>query len=228
MPIVLANASASDASAPRSISSSIGSRSTLLEPGGLQDGADPFGVGERERCRRVGWRHGQFTPDSQCAAQRHQPVVLLKRPPGEQRERAASAQSAADVRERGDRIAEEHAPEAAHRNVEFFGFEREDLGVAADERHVVEAFVGAPLAGQLEHPGRQVDPCDLAVGGDAGDVARRSAGAAAHVQHAICAADEFRVDEALSRSDDSPGRSGPLARSTRRPRVRPTRRPDRC
>ena len=140
---------------------------------------------------------GQLTPDRQCAAQRHQPVVLLKRPPGEQRERAARAQPAADVRERGDGIVEEHGPEAAHRNVECLGFEREDLGVAADERHVVEAFVGAALAGQLEHPGREVDPCDLAVGGDAGDVARRSAGAAAHVQHAIARPTSSRVDEAL-------------------------------
>ena len=228
MPIVLAKASASDASAPRSIELVDRLEVDVLEPGGLQDGADPFGVGERERCRRVGWRHGQFTSDSQCAAQRHQPVVLLKRPPGEQRERAASAQSAADVRERGDRIVEEHAPEAAHRNVECFGFEREDLGVAADERHVVEALVGAPLAGQLEHPGREVDPCDLAVGGDAGDVARRSAGAAAHVQHAICCCRRAPRRRSASRSDGSPGRSGPPARSTRRPRVRPTRRPDRC
>ena len=158
MPIVFANSSASDASVPSSIGSSIGSSSTLSNP------AAPRMLRTRSGSARrtvSGRQEAAWAAHDRWLA--HRGTTSATRSPAASARRAARscrpAQPAADVRVRGDGIVEEHGPEAAHGGIEGVWFEREDLGVALYESHVVEPFVrDSPRAAPARASAPRVDP----------------------------------------------------------------------
>ena len=142
---------------PTNIGDSNGSIEQSLNPARSKIACSRFGVSERVRTRRprraeVGRRNvREGSPDRH----RH-PVVRRQLLPHCDGNASSRSQRPADVRERGDRIVEEHHPEAADRAVED-GFERTGLRVVDLEGHVLDAFGARGLPRPFDHRFREVD-----------------------------------------------------------------------
>ena len=128
------------------------------EPRRRQDRPHPIGLGERQRSGGVGRRCRAVATGGERSRELTDPLVVLRRLPGEQHETADRAQGPGDVGERGDEIAEEHRPGPADGHVER---SRPRTGGSGRRPARSDTFVtplrGGAAPGVVEHPGRQVD-----------------------------------------------------------------------
>ena len=90
---------------------------TSLEARGLEHDARPVGIGEPERTRGTRLRGRERATPRHGIACHAEPLVPVERLPHHERETAARGHRPPEVGEGGDRIAEEHHPEAAHDEV---------------------------------------------------------------------------------------------------------------
>ena len=145
-----------------------------------------------ERSLRTRRRRRQVAVEGEGANDRAEPFVGGRRLPRHHDETAARSQGAADVREGGVLVAEEHRREAADRHVERVVPERVDLGVAVDERHVGEPLRCGSRTGDGDHLPGQIDADDGTRRRRTGCVARRSAVAAPDVEDSLAGRDRRR------------------------------------
>ena len=121
--------------------------------------AHVVGVAQRERSRRArrarrraaeraGRRRGAGTAIHSLAISSCQHTKTS---------RPSSRSDAPDVRERGDRVVEEHHAEPAHRDVDRPRLEAPGLRVADLEAHVVEVLAAGPGSRRLDHGARDVE-----------------------------------------------------------------------
>ncbi len=97
-------------------------------------------------------------PVTECAVDRPRPFIGLARLPDEQHQSGAGSQGGGDVRERGDRISEEHRSKPADRHVESTGCEPMRLGIVQLVMDVAEPLGRRRLTAALDHALRDVDP----------------------------------------------------------------------
>ena len=167
----------------------------LLETGRCQDRRDVVGVGEPERSGNTDGRCRQFATKGQCAPNGHEPLVVLESLPRHQHEPAARAQALGDVGERGDRVAEEHRAEPAHRDVIAGRLERADLRVGDLEGDVGEVFVPSYLASTRDHDRGQVHAQRRALGRRSGSISGRLSVPASHIEHVFRPRDRCRLHQ---------------------------------
>ena len=182
---------------------------------------DPL-ISEAERAGHSGRRRGEVAPGRERGAHRVDPLVGGELAPAGQHERRAGPQRAPDVRERGDRIGEEHRAERADGDVERIGLERVHLGVGLLEADVVELLGLGCGPSDGEHPRRQVDPERGPLDGDATGAERRSRRCRSRRRGPRCQHGARRLRAAPARSAATSPRSGRRARPSGRPRARPT------
>ena len=111
----------------------------------------------RRRQRDVARRRGQRQPHPGIEAQ------LL---PTHECDASAGREARAQVRERRDRIGEEHHAEAAEDQIEGRGAERRRLGIGVQEARVRESALGRARPRALEHRAGDVDAGDRAARSD--------------------------------------------------------------
>ena len=154
----------------------------VVKAGALEDPRGHFGIPKREWIRAQ-WRWLRRVAER--GVDQPHPFIVLEALPHEQYQARLGSQCGGDVRERGDRIAEEHGSEPADRHVEARGVEAMHLRVAALVPDVAEPFGRRQLTGALKHPLGHVDADDAARRRSARRVASRQSGSAADVEHLI-------------------------------------------
>ena len=154
--------------------------------GGLEDPRGHVGIPEREWVQ-ARWRWLRRVAER--GVDQPHPFVVFEALPHEQHESRLCSQCGGDVRERGDRIGEEHGSEPADRHVEARGVEAMHLRVAALVGDVGEPFGRRQLTGALKHPLGHVDADNTARRRGARRLASRQPGSAADVEHLITGAD---------------------------------------
>jgi hypothetical protein len=133
------------------------------EAGGLEDLGDTTGVGELEGAQDLEHRRVRGRDVRQRRHRRDQhPLVDAGVLPAHETQATTRAQRTSEVRERRDRIGEEHHPEAADHQIQLVLTEPVALRVGRNERDVAQARRRRAAAGRLQHRDRQVDAHDPA------------------------------------------------------------------
>jgi hypothetical protein len=150
------------------------------------------------------------------------PLVGLRSLPREEDHPPTRAEPRADVRERGDRVAEEHRRRARDREVELSAGERMDLHVTLGEPHVRDAFVTRSARRELDHAGRQVDAERRTSRCDTRRITRGQPRTATDVEHPIVRRDCCGIEERSVVAREPAVEVIGVRRPIRRPRRLPT------